>query len=66
MPAGYWPEAKVAEVLAKTQAIRLAPDLSGLDPDEKAAWSRCSRPARSCSVSTKTPAITRPWSPTMT
>ncbi|MDG3002193.1 hypothetical protein [Paludisphaera mucosa] len=36
-PGGCWPEAKVVEILAKTQEIRLAPDLSGLDDGEKAA-----------------------------
>lgn len=37
LPAGYWPEEKVAEVLAKTQEVRLSPDLSRLTPDEQAA-----------------------------
>ncbi|HZI11631.1 MAG TPA: NUDIX hydrolase [Myxococcus sp.] len=37
LPPGYWPEAKVAEILAKTEEVRLAPDLSRLTPDEQAA-----------------------------
>ncbi|MFP2926657.1 NUDIX hydrolase [Pyxidicoccus sp. 3LG] len=37
LPRGYWPEEKVAEILAKTEEIRLAPDLSRLSPDEQAA-----------------------------
>ncbi|ATB47207.1 NUDIX hydrolase [Corallococcus macrosporus] len=37
LPPGYWPEAKVAEVLAKTQEVRLSPDLSRLTADEQAA-----------------------------
>jgi len=37
LPEGYWPEEKAAEILAKTQEVRLAPDLAGLDADEKAA-----------------------------
>jgi len=37
LPDGYWPEAKVAEILGKTETVRLAPDLSGLDANEKAA-----------------------------
>lgn len=35
--AGYWPEAKSNEILAKTETIRLAPDLSRLTADEQAA-----------------------------
>jgi hypothetical protein len=34
---GYWPESKSGEILAKTQTIRLAPDLTKLDAGEKAA-----------------------------
>lgn len=34
---GYWPEAKSNEILAKTETIRLAPDLSSLTPGERAA-----------------------------
>jgi hypothetical protein len=34
---GYWPEAKVAEILDKTQTIRLAPDLGGLERGEREA-----------------------------
>ena len=30
IPAGYWPESKSNEILAKTETIRLAPDLSSL------------------------------------
>ena len=37
LPPGYWPEEKVAEILAKTEEVRLAPDLSRLTPDEQAA-----------------------------
>ncbi|WP_241758843.1 NUDIX hydrolase [Pyxidicoccus parkwayensis] len=37
LPPGYWPEEKVAEILAKTEEVRLAPDLSNLSPDEQAA-----------------------------
>lgn len=37
LPDGYWPESKVAEVLAKTKTIRLAPDLTSLAPGERAA-----------------------------
>ena len=37
VPSGYWPEAKSDELLAKTQTIRLAPDLSSLDANERAA-----------------------------
>jgi hypothetical protein len=34
---GYWPESKAKEVLAKTETIRLAPELAHLDAGEKAA-----------------------------
>jgi hypothetical protein len=37
LPAGYWPEEKSNAILAKTETIRLAPDLSKLTPDEQAA-----------------------------
>ncbi len=37
LPAGYWPESKSSAILAKTETIRLAPDLSGLTPQEQAA-----------------------------
>lgn len=37
LPEGYWPEANVAELLAKTETVRLAPDLSRLDASERAA-----------------------------
>ena len=37
LPDGYWPESKSNEILAKTQTIRLAPDLSTLTPGEAAA-----------------------------
>jgi hypothetical protein len=37
IPEGYWPEAKSAEILKKTETIRLAPDLSALTEDERAA-----------------------------
>ena len=36
LPAGYWPLAKSEAILAKTETIRLAPDLSSLNADEKA------------------------------
>jgi predicted Zn-dependent protease with MMP-like domain len=35
IPAEYWPEAKSAEILAKTETIRLAPDLSRLSAGER-------------------------------
>ncbi|HEX7708942.1 MAG TPA: NUDIX hydrolase [Thermoanaerobaculia bacterium] len=37
LPAGYWPQAKSDEILQKSETIRLAPDLSSLDAEEKAA-----------------------------
>jgi hypothetical protein len=37
LPEGYWPEAKSNAILAKTETIRLAPDLSSLTPEEQAA-----------------------------
>jgi hypothetical protein len=37
LPEGYWPEAKSSQILAKTETIRLAPDLSSLTPQEQAA-----------------------------
>jgi hypothetical protein len=37
LPTGYWPLAKSEEILAKTETIRLAPDLSSLTADEKSA-----------------------------
>ena len=37
LPEGYWPESKSNEILAKTETIRLDPDLSSLTPDERAA-----------------------------
>jgi hypothetical protein len=37
LPDGYWPESKVAEILGKTQTIRLSPDLAGLGANEKSA-----------------------------
>jgi len=37
IPAGYWPESKSKEILDKTITIRLAPDLSRLSAEEKAA-----------------------------
>jgi hypothetical protein len=37
LPAGYWPESRTQELLAKTETIRLAPDLSRLSPEEQKA-----------------------------
>jgi hypothetical protein len=37
LPEGYWPESKSNELLARTETIRLAPDLSRLPPGEQAA-----------------------------
>lgn len=37
LPPGYWPPARVAEVLAHTGEVRLAPDLSSLTRGERAA-----------------------------
>ena len=37
IPEGYWPEARSNEILAKTETTRLAPDLSGLKDNERAA-----------------------------
>lgn len=37
IPEGYWPESKSNEILAKTETIRLAPDLSPLTEGERAA-----------------------------
>ncbi len=37
LPPGYWPEAKVAEILSTTEEVLLAPDLSRLSADEQAA-----------------------------
>lgn len=37
LPPGYWPEARVDEILAKTETTRLAPDLSALKDNERAA-----------------------------
>jgi hypothetical protein len=37
LPEGYWSESKSNAILAKTETIRLAPDLSGLTPQEQAA-----------------------------
>src|SRR5688572_18822634 len=37
IPAGYWPESKSSEILAKTETIRLAPDLTSLTDAERAA-----------------------------
>lgn len=37
VPAGYWPESQSGPILEKTETIRLAPDLSGLDESEQAA-----------------------------
>ncbi|HYH07216.1 MAG TPA: NUDIX hydrolase [Thermoanaerobaculia bacterium] len=37
IPEGYWSEARSNEILAKTETIRLAPDLSRLTPLEQAA-----------------------------
>ena len=37
IPEGYWPESKSNEILAKTETTRLAPDLSGLKDNERAA-----------------------------
>ncbi|MEA2490595.1 MAG: hypothetical protein QOH21_2387, partial [Acidobacteriota bacterium] len=37
IPAGYWPVEKSREILAKTETIRLAPDLSTLTKGEQAA-----------------------------
>jgi hypothetical protein len=37
LPAGYWPESKSEEILAKTATIRVAPDLSVLNDAERAA-----------------------------
>ncbi|HWW62289.1 MAG TPA: NUDIX hydrolase [Thermoanaerobaculia bacterium] len=36
-PAGYWPDSKANEILAKTESIRLAPDLSHLTAGERTA-----------------------------
>lgn len=37
LPQGYWPASKVDEILSKTQVVRLAPDLTGLDANEREA-----------------------------
>ena len=37
VPAGYWPESRADEILAKTETTRLAPDLSSLKENERAA-----------------------------
>jgi hypothetical protein len=37
LPAGYWSRERAAEVLAKTQDVRLAPDLSSLSAGERRA-----------------------------
>ena len=37
LPAGYWPESKTNEILAKTATIELGPDLSALNGAESAA-----------------------------
>ena len=37
IPAGYWPLEKSERILAKTETIRLAPDLSSLSAGEQAA-----------------------------
>ena len=37
IPEGYWPLAKSEPILAKTETIRLAPDLSKLTPQEQSA-----------------------------
>jgi hypothetical protein len=37
LPDGYWPEAKSEAILAKTETIRLAPDLSKLSTEEQTA-----------------------------
>jgi len=37
VPEGYWPEAKSAEILKKTETIQLAPDLTALTEGERAA-----------------------------
>jgi len=37
LPQGYWPAARVSEVLAQTAPLRLAPDLSGLTAGERTA-----------------------------
>jgi len=37
LPQGYWPESKTQEILAKTQTIRLTPDLSSLTAGEQRA-----------------------------
>ena len=39
IPQGYWPESRSNELLAKTETTRLAPDLSGLKDNERAALS---------------------------
>ncbi len=40
VPAGYWTPAQAEAVLARTQEIRLAPDLGGLSPGERKALGR--------------------------
>jgi hypothetical protein len=40
LPAGYWPEEKSNAILAKTEIIRLAPDLSHLTAEERTALER--------------------------
>ncbi len=37
VPEGYWPESKSAEILKKTETIRLAPDLTSLTEEERSA-----------------------------
>lgn len=37
VPSGYWPESRSAELLAKVETVRLAPDLSRLTPEEQRA-----------------------------
>jgi hypothetical protein len=40
LPAGYWPQATSQPLIDETQVVRLAPDLSGLGPGERAALAK--------------------------
>ncbi|HEY1404453.1 MAG TPA: hypothetical protein VGB05_10025, partial [Pyrinomonadaceae bacterium] len=40
LPAGYWPAERSAAIIAKTQTVRLAPDLSHLSEGERKAVAR--------------------------
>ena len=60
LPPGYWTEAQSAEILAKTEVIRIGPSLDALTDAERTPSRTCLRSAPSCSSCTSVRVTPRP------